>query len=324
MRLEYQVLSAIALDLALGDPRWIPHPVRWIGRFAASMETPFRRMFRNPRTAGTFAWFVVLPATLLGAFLLVRGAHRLHPGAVDGVSILLIYFSIAARDLVGHGEGVRRALEKGELPGAREKVGMIVGRDTDRLDEAGVVRAAVESVAENIVDGITAPLFYAALFGPLGAIGYRAINTMDSLFGYRNERYIDFGRTSARMDDVANFLPARVTGLLVPAAAFLLRLRASDAFRIFLRDRRNHPSPNSGHTEAAVAGALGVQLGGESFYSGRSSFKPLLGDPAETLNRRHIRQVNVLALTASALAVVLFLGSRLLVGACWRAGASAS
>jgi len=255
MRLEYQVLSAIALDLALGDPRWIPHPVRWIGRFAASMETPFRRMFRNPRTAGTFAWFVVLPATLLGAFLLVRGAHRLHPGAVDGVSILLIYFSIAARDLVGHGEGVRRALEKGELPGAREKVGMIVGRDTDRLDEAGVVRAAVESVAENIVDGITAPLFYAALFGPLGAIGYRAINTMDSLFGYRNERYIDFGRTSARMDDVANFLPARVTGLLVPAAAFLLRLRASDAFRIFLRDRRNHPSPNSGHTEASSTAA---------------------------------------------------------------------
>ena len=141
---------------------------------------------------------------------------------------------------------------------------MIVGRDTDRLDEAGVVRAAVESVAENIVDGITAPLFYAALFGPLGAIGYRAINTMDSLFGYRNERYIDFGRTSARVDDVANFLPARVTGLLVPPAAFLLRLRASDAFRIFLRDRRNHPSPNSGHTEAAVAGALGVQLGADA------------------------------------------------------------
>ncbi|MCR4309555.1 MAG: adenosylcobinamide-phosphate synthase CbiB [Deltaproteobacteria bacterium] len=320
MRLEYQVLSAIALDLALGDPRWIPHPVRWIGRFAASMETPFRRRFGNPRTAGTVAWFVVLLATLLGAFLLVRGAHRLHPWAVDGVSILLIYFSIAARDLVGHGEGVRRALEKGELPGAREKVGMIVGRDTDRLDEAGVVRAAVESVAENIVDGITAPLFYAALFGPLGAIGYRAINTMDSLFGYRNERYIDFGRTSARVDDVANFFPARVTGLLVPPAAFLLRLRASDAFRIFLRDRRNHPSPNSGHTEAAVAGALGVQLGGESFYGGRSSFKPLLGDPAETLNRRHIRQVNVLALTASALAVVLFLGSRLLVTACCGAG----
>ncbi|MEK6695834.1 MAG: adenosylcobinamide-phosphate synthase CbiB [Candidatus Deferrimicrobiota bacterium] len=324
MRLEYQVLSAIALDLALGDPRWIPHPVRWIGRFAASVETPFRRRFGNPRTAGTVAWFVVLPATLLGAFLLVRGAHRLHPWAVDGVSILLIYFSIAARDLVGHGEGVRRALEKGELPGAREKVGMIVGRDIDRLDEAGVVRAAVESVAENIVDGITAPLFYAALFGPLGAIGYRAINTMDSLFGYRNERYIDFGRTSARVDDVANFLPARVTGLLVPAAAFLLRLRASDAFRIFLRDRRNHPSPNSGHTEAAVAGALGVQLGGESFYGGRSSFKPHLGDPVESLHRRHIRQVNVLALTASALAILLFLGARLIAAICWRAGASAS
>ncbi len=320
MRLEYQVLSAIALDLALGDPRWIPHPVRWIGRFAASMETPSRRVFRNPRTAGTVAWFVVLPATLLGAFLLVQGAHRLHPWAVDGVSILLIYFSIAARDLVGHGEGVRRALEKGDLPGAREKVGMIVGRDTDRLDEAGVVRAAVESVAENIVDGITAPLFHAALFGPMGAIGYRAINTMDSLFGYRNERYIDFGRTSARMDDIANFFPARVTGLLVPAAAFLLRLRASDAFRIFLRDRRKHPSPNSGHTEAAVAGALGVRLGGESFYGGRSSSKPLLGDPMGTPNRRHIRQANALALTASALAVVLFLGFRLLVTACRGAG----
>ena len=170
MRLEYQVLSAIALDLALGIPVGFPHPVRWIGRFAASVETPFRRRFGNPRTAGTVAWFVVLPATLLGAFLLVRGAHRLHPWAVDGVSILLIYFSIAARDLVGHGEGCAGHW-KGRTSGSAGEGGDDRRPRHDRLDEAGVVRAAVESVAENIVDGITAPLFYAALFGPLGAIG---------------------------------------------------------------------------------------------------------------------------------------------------------
>lgn len=323
MRLEYQILFAVVLDLALGDPRRLPHPVRWIGRFAASLEVPLRRRFRNPRTAGSVEFLVVVLSTLLATHVLLRCARLLHPPAADAVSVLLIYFSIAARDLIGHGERVRRALEAGDLPGAREKAGMIVGRDTERLDEAGVVRATVESVAENIVDGITAPLFFAVLFGPLGAIGYRAVNTLDSLFGYRNERYIDFGRTSARMDDAANFLPARVTGLLVPAAALLSGMRGSDAFRIFLRDRRNHPSPNAGHAEAAVAGALGVQLGGESSYGGRPSRKPLLGDPFDVLDRRHIRRANLLALASEGTAVFLFLGVRWLVLACFHAGGAA-
>lgn len=320
MRLEYQILLAVALDLSLGDPRWLPHPVKGIGRLAVALEPRFRRLAGTPGAAGAATFSAVLLVTFLTAFTLLRSARWLHPAAGDGVSILLVYTSLAAKDLVGHSETVYRALEKGDLSGAREKTALFVGRDTDRLDEAGVVRAAVESVAENIVDGITAPLFYAALFGPLGAVTYRAANTLDSLFGYRNERYLAFGRTSARADDAANFLPARVTGFLLPAAAWLLRLDASNSLRIFLRDRRRHPSPNSGHTEAAVAGALGVQLGGPGSYGGVPSLKPLLGDPAAPLKRRHIRQANALALAVSALALGLFLGARLLIRTVWGGG----
>ncbi|MBI5419720.1 MAG: cobalamin biosynthesis protein CobD [Deltaproteobacteria bacterium] len=306
--------------MALGDPRWLPHPVRGIGRFAASLEMPFRRSLKDPEAAGIAVFSAVLLSTFLAAFALIRCTRWLNPSAADGISILLLYFCLAARDLVGHGAHVYRALEKGDLAEARKKVARIVGRDTDRLEEPGVVRAAVESVAENIVDGITAPLFYAVLFGPLGAVTYRAVNTLDSLFGYRNERYIAFGRISARADDAANFLPARVTGLLVPVAAFFLGFKASDSLRIFLRDRHKHPSPNSGHTEAAVAGALGVQLGGLNYYDGRPSMKPLLGDSAVPPDPHHIRQANALALAVSGLAVAFFLGARFLIGAWWGQG----
>jgi adenosylcobinamide-phosphate synthase len=306
MRLEYQIAIAFGLDLLLGDPRWLPHPVKLIGRFAAALEPPLRRLVPVARVAGILVVLAVLGTTGLATWLVVQAAGRLHPVAGELVSILLLYLCLATRDLIRHSGRVYRALADGDLVEARRRVGMMVGRDTDRLEEAQVVRAAVESVAENLVDGVTAPLFCALLAGPVGAMLYKAVNTLDSTFGYTNERWLEFGWAAARLDDLVNWLPARLTAPLVPAAAALLGLKPGNALRIVVRDRRKHPSPNAGLAEAAVAGALGVQLGGLNYYFGRASERPRLGDPLEPLARRHIGQANRLMLLTSCLALLLF------------------
>lgn len=311
MRLEYQVLVAVALDLLIGDPRWLPHPVRLIGGLAMRLEAPLRQLFKRPKVAGVATVATVLAATGLAAAVLVYGAGRLHPIFGNVVSILLLYSTIAAKDLMRHSGDVYRALNADDLPEARRRVSMIVGRDTDQLDEAGVVRATVESVAENIVDGVTAPMLFAILGGPVAALLYKAVNTLDSTFGYRNERYLRFGWASAKLDDVVNYFPARLTAPLVCIAAAVLGQSAADALRVLRRDGRKHPSPNSGLTEAAVAGALGVQLGGLSYYGGMPSEKPTLGDPHTALQRRHIWQTNLLMLVSSGFAAVVFTALRL-------------
>ncbi|XHR30775.1 MAG: adenosylcobinamide-phosphate synthase CbiB [Chthoniobacteraceae bacterium] len=311
MRLEIQVLAAFGLDLLLGDPRWLPHPVRWIGRLALALETPLRRALRNDYAAGCAAVLVVLGATGLSAFALLAAARELGPWGGDAASIVLLYTCLAGRDLARHAQRVHRALADGDLGEARRRVAMLVGRDTERLDEPGVARAAVESVAENLVDGVTAPIFFALIGGPVGALIYKAVNTLDSTFGYKNERYLRFGWASARLDDCVNYLPARLTAPLVAAAAALLRLRPLAAWRTLRRDGRKHPSPNSGLSEAAVAGALGVQLGGLNYYFGQPSERPPMGDPGQTLRRGHILAANRLMLTTSALALLVFAGIRL-------------
>ncbi|MGO9569338.1 MAG: adenosylcobinamide-phosphate synthase CbiB, partial [Desulfomonilaceae bacterium] len=260
MRLEYQILLAVALDLLVGDPRWMPHPVRLIGRFAISAEEPFRKMIKSPRIAGAATAFAVVSLTLAVSWTLVYGAGAVHPYAGDLVSILLLWTGIAAKDMVTHSSEVVDALNSGSLPEARQRVGMICGRDTESLDESGIARATVESVAENMVDGVVAPLFFAAIGGAVGIMAYKAVNTLDSTFGYKNDRYLEFGWASAKLDDIANFIPARLTALLVPAAAMFLLHSPGRSLRIFLRDRLKHPSPNAGQAEAAVAGALGIQL----------------------------------------------------------------
>jgi len=212
--------------------------------------------------------------------------------------------------MVNHSEEVYSALAAGSIEEARRGVSMICGRDTETLDETGIVKATVESVAENMVDGVTAPLFYAAVVGPVGIMIYKAVNTLDSTFGYKNEQYREFGWASARLDDAANFVPARLTGLLVPAAAAILRQRWVSSLLIFMRDRKKHPSPNAGHTEAAVAGALGIQLGGLSYYSGRPSNKPTLGDAVVPVQTEQIETANKLFLVTSGLALTLFLVGR--------------
>jgi adenosylcobinamide-phosphate synthase len=310
MRLEYQILIAFALDLLLGDPRWLPHPVKLIGRFAIALETPMRRWISNARAAGIITAALVIGISGFITFLIIQGAARLHPIAGDVVSILLMYTTFATRDLLRHSHQVYCALRKGDLLAARRCVSMLVGRDTNCLDERGISRAAVESVAENLVDGVTAPIFFAVLGGPIAAMMYKAASTLDSTFGYKDERYFFFGWASARLDDVANYLPARLTAPLVALTAAILRRRPVNAMRICLRDGRKHPSPNAGLAEATVAGALGVQLGGLNYYDGEPHEGALLGDPLETLDKSHILSVNILAFGTALLFLLLFVGFR--------------
>jgi len=312
--LKYQILIAVTLDLLAGDPRWLPHPVKLIGRLAAGLESPARRLVTSGRLAGVLVALLVITLSGMVAWGLVWSAAWLHPLAGDAVSIVLIYTCIAARDLAAHGMAVFRPLNAGDLDEARRRVAMIVGRDTERLDEAGVARATVESIAENLVDGVTAPLFFAAIFGPVGAIVYKAINTLDSTFGYKNEQYAQFGWASARIDDVANYLPARLTAPFVALAALLLRERPAGAMRILMRDRLRHASPNAGYPEAAFAGALGIQLGGPSFYFGHDQpvDKPLIGDRLCQLKAIHIRKANLLMYATTALFLVGCVGVRVI------------
>jgi len=318
MSLEYQILAAVVLDLLIGDPRWLPHPVRGIGWFAGRLESLTRNLFSRLRIAGIITVLMVIGTVGLCAYSLVELGARLHPVAGDVVSTLLIYTAVAAQDLARHSSTVYRALASEDLPEARRWVGMMVGRDTDRLDEVGVVRAAVESVAENLVDGVTAPLLFGIIGGPVGAMIYRTINTLDSMFGYKNERYLlEFGWASARIDDAANYLPARLTAPLLCVASGLLRRRSVASLRILVRDARRHTSPNAGFAEAAMAGALGVQLGGLNMYFGQPSPKPTIGDPAVPLSKAHIPAANALMFVTSALFLVACLGLRHLVFAFW-------
>ncbi|MEI8140275.1 MAG: adenosylcobinamide-phosphate synthase CbiB [bacterium] len=310
MTLTLHILAAVGLDLMIGDPRWLPHPVRGIGWLAQRLEAPLRRLLKNEYAAGVLVVLLVVGSTAFAVWGLIHGAMLLHPVASDIVSILAIYTAIAPRDLARHSMSVYHELKAGDLPLSRKRVAMIVGRDTDTLDEADVTRAAVECVAESTVDGVTAPLFFALLAGPLGAMTYRAINTLDSTFGYLTPRYCRFGWASARLDDLANYLPARLTAPLIGVAAVFLNMRPLQSWCILRRDGRKHASPNSGLPEAAMAGALGVQLGGTAIYDGEPLEKPTIGDALTPLTAQHILQANLLMFTTMALFLALGLLAR--------------
>ncbi len=301
--LSLQIVLALLLDIFFGDPRWLPHPVKGIGWLALSLETPLRKVF-SLRLAGIIAVLLVVLISTWLAWGVCAFAAALHPLLGDVASILLLYSCFAMRDLRYHALNVYRPLLAGNLSQAREQIAMLVGRDTETLDEKGMTRAAVESVAENTVDGVTAPLMFAFLAGVPGAIFYKAINTLDSTFGYKNKRYLQFGWAAARLDDLINFFPARITGLLVPLAARLTGVNGSGAWQIFVRDRHNHPSPNGGQTEAAFAGALGVRLGGINSYGGEVSIRPFMGDDKQPLHAIHIKQAVGLMVVVSLVVVV--------------------
>lgn len=268
--------AALLLDLLLGDPNLSWHPVRLIGRLAQRLESTIYPRASN-RAAGALAFGLLVAITVGTTALLLALARGLHPVAEQALGALVVYVSIAPRDLASHARRVLCALERRDLPRARAQVGNLVGRDTADLDEAAVSRAAVESVAESLVDGVTAPLFWAALLGPLGAVGYRAVNTLDSLWGHRDERYLHFGMVSARADDLANYVPARLTLLFIAVAAGLMRLNAPAALVLGITQGPRHDSPNSGLSEAAFAGALDVTLGGPNRYDGQWHEGPKFG-----------------------------------------------
>jgi adenosylcobinamide-phosphate synthase len=310
MSLEYQIAIALLLDLAFGDPRWFPHPVRLIGRLITALEGPARRAIPDARVAGAVTALTVILAATLATVALLGITGSIHPLLGDAARIVVLYTTFAARDLARHSLAVYRALERFDLAEARRLVSWMVGRDTERLTETEVVRAAVESIAENTVDGVIAPLLFAVVAGPVGAMVYKAINTLDSMIGYKNESYIDFGMTAARIDDAANYIPARLSVPILTAAAGLLGFRAAAAWRIARRDGRKNLSPNSGMAEAAVAGALGVRLGGVMVRRGRPVNQPEIGDPLVPLAREHIPAANRLMFIATILAAAVFLAAR--------------
>jgi adenosylcobinamide-phosphate synthase len=284
-----ELLLAATLDVAVGDPRWFPHPVRGMGRLISWCDErvrPICRSTRSLRVAGVcLAAGLPVLAYALGAFMIDRaGTVSVLLGNVASVG--LAYTTLAGRDLFDHVRAVRRYLAGGTLVGARHAVSLIVGRDTEALSEPEVVRATVESIAESTADGVIAPLVYLAIGGAPLALAYKAINTLDSMIGHRDARYIDFGRASARLDDLANWIPARLTAGLIVAAAGLATgqwSRSKMSWRILHRDGLKHSSPNSGQPEAAMAGALGIQLGGVNFYDGLPHEGAKIGDGTKSL-----------------------------------------
>ncbi len=277
-------------DLIFGDPRGYPHPTRLIGKYAEFIEPFARGAIQSRLVAGFCFWLIVVVTT--GALTYAITAFARNVGWVSEfvVTALFIYFSVALRDLADHGLAVHDALAQGKLDLARKRLSLMVGRDTANLDEEGITRACVESVSEGMVDGVTSPLFYAVIFGPVGAMVYRAINTLDSMYGYKNEKNLLFGRASAKLDDVANFIPARVTAPFVWLGALLSGMNATGSRKATFRYGNAHDSPNSAISEAAVAGALGVRLGGPARYRGESVDRPYIGDDYSTLNRGSILQ----------------------------------
>lgn len=291
------------LDLLIGDPKWIPHPVVLIGRTITFLEKRLRGCSpatpEGERSAGRTLVVIVCIASYCSATILLYILSCADPLFAFAGECVLGCLTLATKSLADAALKAYEPLARGDLAAARAAVGKIVGRDTGSLDAEGVGRAAVETVAENASDGIVAPLFYMAIGGVPLAVLYKAINTMDSMLGYRNERHLHFGRAAARLDDIANFLPARLTALLMIPAAGLCGFDWRGAWRVFRRDRRKHASPNAGSPEAACAGALGVRLGGASVYGGLTVEKPFLGDPEKSIDAADIlRAVRLLRATA--------------------------
>lgn len=314
MLIFWAVLSGFLLDALFGDPAWLPHPVVFMGRCISRLEKFLRRALPptpQGELVGGCVVAVVLPlGTFWVASLACRAAERVHPLLGLGLQMFWCAQALAAKGLAQESCRVYRALARNDLSAARCAVARIVGRDTENLTTEGVTKAAVETVAENAGDGVIAPLLYMLLGGAPLALTYKAINTMDSMLGYKNSKHLHFGRCAAKLDDAANWLPSRVAALLWVAAAALTGGDAKGAWRIWQRDRRNHASPNSAQTESACAGALGVQLAGPAYYFGEYYDKPTIGDAQRAVEPEDILRANCMMYAESLLALALGLAVR--------------
>ncbi|MGL4788989.1 MAG: adenosylcobinamide-phosphate synthase CbiB [Cetobacterium sp.] len=301
---------AYLLDLIFGDPYWFPHPVRLIGGYINLLEKNIYK-FKNKKFWGAFLALVVIGTTAVISYYIAKTSQYLE--------VFFLYTTLATKSLGAEGIKVYKILKSGDLEKAQKELSYLVSRDTGEMDEVQVVRSTMETIAENSVDGIIAPMFYAFLGSlividgislalPL-AMGYKAVNTLDSMVGYKNEKYIDFGMVSAKIDDLFNLIPARLSGILIiPISTFILGMGIKKPLKIFFRDRKNHSSPNSGHPEAAFAGAIEVQFGGKTRYFGKVYEKPTIGDKLKEFEKEDIKKCYKIMFMTSLVGVTLFSG----------------
>jgi adenosylcobinamide-phosphate synthase len=306
---------AYSLDWLIGDPAWLPHPVRWMGRLISVGERLLRLMARGPIAEFIAGWALTLAVVGtfgIGSWILLLWLRNWKPGLAFFVAAYFAASALATRSLLTEARAVRRFVADGDLPSARQQVARIVGRDPDDLSEGEVMRATIETLAESASDGIVAPMLYLAIGGVPLALAYKAINTLDSMIGHRGKRYEFFGKSAARLDDVVNFIPARLTALLLVSAAWILRLDFRGAWRVMRRDGGKHVSPNAGRPEAAMAGALGVRLGGTNFYDGEAHHGQYLGDSHAALDQQALVKAQRLTGCVSLLMFSLCLSAVLL------------
>ena len=302
--MKYHILaffSGFLLDLLLGDPYWLPHPIRLIGSLISGLEKKLRngkaeRNSRNELKDGALLVFSVLTITVCVTAILIFAAYHIHPYFGVLTETIMTYQILATKCLKVESMKVCHCLQTEGLEAARKAVSMIVGRDTSVLDEEGVAKAAIETVAENTSDGVIAPMLYTALGGPIAGFFYKAVNTMDSMVGYKNEKYLYFGRAAARLDDLVNYIPSRISARLMICAAFIggKSYSGRQAYKIYKRDNRKHASPNSAQTESVCAGALGIRLAGDACYFGKTVKKPFIGDACRSVEYEDIKRVNKL------------------------------
>lgn len=315
------LMSGFLLDLAFGDPQFLYHPVRLIGRLIQWLEGGIRKICgqkeRRLFLGGVVLAVVVSGITVFFSWGILALCRMASPGLFYMASAFSCYQLLAVKSLKTESMKVYASLCRGDLFGARKAVSMIVGRDTERLDSAGVTKAAVETVAENTSDGVVAPLFYMAIGGPVLGWFYKAVNTMDSMVGYKNERYLYFGRAAARLDDALNFLPSRLSAVFMICAAFFLGMDWKHAWTTWRRDRLNHKSPNSAQTESVCAGALGVQLAGDAWYFGALYKKKTIGDDLRPVEPEDIKRTNRLLYGTASLALAAFLALQVVLALIW-------
>ncbi|WP_304340896.1 adenosylcobinamide-phosphate synthase CbiB [Metaclostridioides mangenotii] len=303
------------VDLIVGDPYSFPHPVKYIGKLIKVLENFVRRLFKTDedlKIGGFILCIATVLTTYIVTYLIVR-LFKFNSVLYILINGIIIYTTFATKCLKDEAVKVYDVLKTGDIEKSRIQLSYIVGRDTTNLSEKEIIRATVETVAENTVDGIMSPMFYAFIGGAPLAMAYKAVNTLDSTVGYKNEKYINLGFASAKLDDIANYIPARLSVLFIPIASFILGYNLKDSFKIGIRDRKNHKSPNCAFSEGAVAGALGVQLGGTNVYFGKEVYKPTIGDKVNEIEDKNIVDTNRIMYMSSFVSLLVFTGIYILI-----------
>lgn len=308
------IIFGFIIDLFLGDPYELPHPVRLIGTLIARLEMTVRKWFAgNLKTGGIILSIIVLTASTAVPLAILFAFYKINLWLGIAAESVMCYYLIAPKCLRDESMKVYRAINENDVEKARKAVSMIVGRDTEKLDETGIIKAAVETVAENTSDGVTAPLMYISVGGAALGFFYKAANTMDSMIGYKNEKYADIGKFAAKLDDFLNFIPSRATALIMIFSAYLLKFNSRNAFKIWRRDRRKHASPNSAQTESVCAGALEIQLAGDAYYFGELHKKEYIGDNIRPVENEDIRRANRLMYCTSVIVLIFSTAVRALI-----------